>query len=102
MAFLIKPTLKLCGSKTGMLVDIRLEEISYMLTFRPNATHLDDPYKVDHCWSFEVDGRPHSVWSYKKSHLMGRWSTHGLDTVFELVFGDHYIPAHKVIEKLKQ
>lgn len=99
MAFIIKPTLKLCGSKTGELQHITAHDISYMLTFKPNATHLDDPFKVDHCWSFEVDGRPHSIWSFKKSHHHGIWSTHGLDTVFEIIFGEHYVPAHKIISK---
>lgn len=100
MSFLIKPTLKLCGSKTGVLEDLTETEISYMLCFKPNATHLDDPYKVSHCWSFEVDGRPHSIWSYKNSHQMKLWSTHGMDLTFEVIFGEHYVPMHKLLEKM--
>ena len=95
MNYKIQPVQTLSGSKTGMLVDLSEKEISYMLCFEPNATHLDDPTKVKHCWSFQVDGRPHSIWSYKDSHLLQQWSTHGSDQIFELVFGDHYIPSHK-------
>jgi hypothetical protein len=95
MTFKIQPTLELMGAKTGSLVDLTEAEVSYMLCFKPNATHLDDPDKVKHLWSFHVEGRPHSVWSYKDSHKQQRWSTHGSDELFQLVFGDHYIPSRK-------
>lgn len=95
MTFKIQPVLKLSGSKTGTLVDLTETEITYMLCFKPNATHLDDPNKVAHCWSFEVDGRQHAVWSYQGSHKHQRWSTCGTDQLFELVFGDHYVPLSK-------
>lgn len=96
MSFLIKPTLRIAPHKTGALNDLSEMEISYMLTFKPNATPLDDPTKVDYCWSFTVDGQLHSVWSYKDSHLRHRWSVYGLDVVFETVFGDHYIPNKRL------
>lgn len=96
MSFLIKPTLRIAPHRTGALNDLSEMEISYMLTFKPNATHLDDPTKVDHCWSFNVDGNLHSIWSYRDSHKQRCWSVYGLDVVFETVFGDHYIPMKKV------
>ena len=96
MAFIIKPTLRIAPHKTGRLTDLSELEISYMLTFKPNATHLDDPTKVDHCWSFTVDDTLHSIWSYQGAHKKNRWSTYGLDTVFETVFGDHYIPNKRL------
>lgn len=103
MAFMIKPSTNLHGAaKTGELQHLSEAEISYMLTFKPNATHLDDPYKVRHNWTFEVDGRPHSIWSYKNSHHHGLWSTYGMDPVFELIFGDHYVPLHKILQKAAQ
>lgn len=98
MAFIIQPVLKISGSKTGELRHLTEHDINYMLTFKPNATHLDDPTKVKHCWSFEIEGRPHSIWSYRNSHLHGMWSTYGLDTTFELIFGQHYVPLHKILD----
>lgn len=93
MTFSIKPVSKLTGHKTGMLLDLTEAEISYMLCFKPNVE--DDPDRVGHCWSFEIDGRPHSVWSYKGSHVVKQWSTYGSDQLFELVFGDHYLSLSK-------
>jgi hypothetical protein len=97
VTYKIKPLAKAYGSfKTGTLVDLSKVEIEFMLGFKPNTK--DDPTKVDMCWTFEVEGRPHSIWSYKNSFLIGTWSVHGTDQLFELVFGDHYVPGHRVLD----
>jgi len=56
-----------CGSyRTGVLIDITVDEIVEALGFKANC--IDDPDKVVNSWGFTIGDEYFGVWDYKGSH----------------------------------
>jgi len=78
-----------CGSyRTGVLIDITVDEIAEALGFKANC--IDDPDKVVNSWGFTIGDEYFGVWDYKGSHLLGCFSTFGDSAVLRELFGEHY------------
>ena len=80
-----------CGeSKQGSLKITYAEIVAKI--FKPNATKLDDPYKVKASWGFEDNkGRKGFVWCYKyygEKETCTQWSVDGDRTLLTELFGE--------------
>ena len=56
----------------------------------PNATHLDDPYKVKASWGFRDEfGRKGFIWSYRVDDptTCESWSCYGSKELLQEIFG---------------
>ena len=83
------------GPNNQGTVSISYRQLVSLIGFEPNATHLDDPYKVKASWGFQDEaGREGYVWCYKEptAEDCTRWSTAGHQGLLSEVFGGHYAP----------
>lgn len=73
--------------KQGNLIGLGIADISAALGFQPE--YETDDAKVDHYWSFEVDGEYCVVWDWKGSHMADRYSYFGPVEVMQKLFPNH-------------
>jgi hypothetical protein len=89
----IEPVNKPGDHKSGSLVNLKYEEIEYVLG-APNVK--DDVTKVKHSWGFTATMHTGvtyrcGIWSYKGSEEYDEWSFYGPALVMEALFGKHNI-----------
>lgn len=90
MQTVLKPIAECGASRTGTLSATYKEIVEKI--FKPNATKLDDPYKVKASWGFEDEGgRQGFIWCYKhqgKKETCTEWSVDGDKNLLTELFGD--------------
>lgn len=81
-------------SKTGELINISEQEITYVLG-KPNPTVPGPNIKTNFVWCFNVEDEEKVVrciiWDFNGSDTRSEWSTYGPSNVFSFLFGSHCV-----------